>query len=96
MRLLLSLAALSFTLFAANTAQEGKRWWSHIQALANDNMEGRNTGSPGHKKAAEFVAGEFERQRPSKSEDAGFGGRIRGSSGVAAEGDVRRNVDDGA
>ena len=23
------------------------RWWSHVEALANDGMEGRNTGSPG-------------------------------------------------
>src|ERR1700682_876285 len=39
----------------------GKRWWSHIEYLADDNLEGRNTGSPGHKKAAVYVAGEFER-----------------------------------
>jgi hypothetical protein len=44
-----------------NLAQEGDRWWSHIQVLASDNMEGRNTGSPGHLRAAKFVAGEFER-----------------------------------
>jgi hypothetical protein len=53
---------LAATLFAANTAEEGKRWWSHIQVLADDKMEGRNTGSDGHKKAAQFIAGEFERQ----------------------------------
>ena len=28
-------------------ADEGAaRWWAHVQALANDGMEGRNTGSP--------------------------------------------------
>ncbi len=37
------------------------RWWSHIQVLADDNMEGRNTGSEGHRRAAQFVSGEFER-----------------------------------
>src|SRR5580704_2169675 len=37
------------------------RWWSHVQALANDGMEGRNTGSPGHKRAAEYVAGIFQK-----------------------------------
>ena len=41
-------------------AKEGDRWWSHVQVLADDNMEGRNTGSPGHLRAARFVAGEFE------------------------------------
>ncbi len=40
---------------------EGNRWWSHIKVLADDNMEGRNTGSAAHKRAAAYVAGEFER-----------------------------------
>src|SRR5438445_2975228 len=40
---------------------EGNRWWSHIQVLADDKMEGRNTGSEGHRRAAAYVAGEFER-----------------------------------
>ena len=42
-------------------AKEGDRWWSHVQVLADDNMEGRNTGSPGHLRAARFLAGEFEK-----------------------------------
>ena len=37
------------------------RWWSHVEALANDGMEGRNTGSPGHKRAAEYVAAHFKK-----------------------------------
>jgi Peptidase family M28 len=37
------------------------RWWSHVEALANDGMEGRNTGSPAHKRAAEYVAGVFKK-----------------------------------
>src|SRR5271165_1592846 len=57
---LLSLLALA--LFAATDYEtEGRRWWSHIQTLADDNMQGRNTGSEGHRKAAAYVAGEFER-----------------------------------
>ena len=38
-----------------------KRWWAHVQALANDAMEGRSTGSPAHKRAADYVAGQFQR-----------------------------------
>ena len=48
-------------LVKADLAQEGDRWWSHIRVLADDNMAGRNTGSPGHLRAAQFLAGEFER-----------------------------------
>jgi Peptidase family M28 len=42
-------------------SKEGDRWWSHIQVLADDKMEGRNTGSDGYMRAARYVAGEFER-----------------------------------
>ena len=37
----------------------GKRWWAHIQFLADDKLEGRLTGSEGHRKAAGYVAGKF-------------------------------------
>lgn len=37
-----------------------RRWWSHVQALANDSMRGRDTGSPEHRMAAEYVARNFE------------------------------------
>ncbi|MFO0960699.1 MAG: M28 family metallopeptidase [Isosphaeraceae bacterium] len=39
----------------------GRRWWSHVAVLADDAMEGRDTGSPGHRKAADYVAKEFEK-----------------------------------
>ena len=58
----LLLAAAAVWLYAATDFNaEGNRWWSHIQYLANDEMNGRNTGSPEHLKAARYVAGEFER-----------------------------------
>ena len=40
---------------------DGLRWWSHVRVLADDKLEGRDTGSAGHRKAAEYVAGEFQR-----------------------------------
>jgi hypothetical protein len=43
----------------ADEAPDGRRWWSHVAFLADDALEGRNTGSPGHRKAAEYVAREF-------------------------------------
>jgi len=42
---------------------EGEAWWEHVKVLADDNMEGRNTGSEGYRRAAAYVAGEFERLR---------------------------------
>src|SRR5713101_7649360 len=45
----------------ADTADEGKRWWSYVEMLASDQMQGRNTGSAEHRKAADYVASEFQR-----------------------------------
>lgn len=53
--------ALFLALAVSLTAQDGARWWSYVEFLANPALEGRNTGSEGHKKAAEFVAAQFER-----------------------------------
>ena len=54
--------ALALILSAATDfTAEGKRWWSHIEYLASDDLQGRNTGSEGHLKAARYIASEFER-----------------------------------
>lgn len=45
----------------ASLEEEARLWWSHVEALASDAMAGRNTGSPEHKQAAQYVAQEFER-----------------------------------
>ncbi|PYT26143.1 MAG: peptidase M28 [Acidobacteria bacterium] len=58
----LAAAVFALTLFGAGDhLSEGKRWWSHIVYLADDKLEGRNTGSEGYHQAAVYVAGEFER-----------------------------------
>jgi Peptidase family M28 len=41
-------------------ASEGKRWWSHIEFLAADALEGRNVGTPGFEKAAAYVEAQFK------------------------------------
>ena len=57
-----SLAILTVLSAAAVDYQaEGRSWWAHVQYLADDKLEGRDTGSAGHKLAAQYVAGEFER-----------------------------------
>lgn len=57
---LLILAVLPL-FFAATAGDDGRRWWAYVQYLADDKLEGRNTGSPGYRRAAEYVAGELER-----------------------------------
>jgi hypothetical protein len=48
-------------LLGASPAPDGKRWWSYVEALANDQMKGRDTGSPEHLKAAQYVAEQFRK-----------------------------------
>jgi hypothetical protein len=38
-----------------------RRWWRYTTALANDSMEGRDTGSTAYQRAAHYVATEFQR-----------------------------------
>lgn len=58
---LLLLAALASPALCAGAERvsNGERWWSHVVFLADDGLEGRDTGSAGHRKAAEYVAREF-------------------------------------
>ena len=39
---------------------DGSSWWSHVTILADDGMEGRNAGSPGHHRAAKYIADKFK------------------------------------
>src|SRR5450432_4063673 len=39
---------------------DGKSWWDHIKVLAADDMEGRDTGSRGLKKAEAYAVGQLK------------------------------------
>src|SRR5882672_7897711 len=77
MRRVLTLAVVVTIAGAAGLRGDEKtaaRWWSHVEALANDGMEGRNTGSPGHKRAADYVTAQFQKAGLAP---AGIGGYIQ-------------------
>lgn len=61
---LIALPLLSMMAAATADAQApqdaGARWWAHVQALANDGMEGRGTGTPGYDRAADYVIAQFK------------------------------------
>jgi hypothetical protein len=52
---------LSITTAAQNSSVpaaapfDGKSWWNYVKVLADDNMEGRETGSEGLRKAAAYI-----------------------------------------
>ncbi len=47
-------------LFAADFVAEGDRWWAHVEFLANDKLQGRDTGSEGYREAVKYAAGRME------------------------------------
>jgi hypothetical protein len=59
--------ALTLVVLAVSAAAEqnwdaaGKAWWSHVQFLADDKLEGRNVGSAGYDMAANYVVNQFKR-----------------------------------
>jgi Zn-dependent M28 family amino/carboxypeptidase len=64
-RVLALLLSSAFLMAAAHSAALDKNnspWWAHIKTLASDDFQGRLTGSPGYRKAADYVAGVFARE----------------------------------
>src|SRR5215472_14112077 len=42
---------------------DGQSWWNYVKVLADDKMEGRNTGSEGLKRAEAFIVDELKADR---------------------------------
>ena len=40
---------------------DGNTWWAHVKYLADDSLEGRDTGSEGLRKAEAYAVGQFEK-----------------------------------
>jgi Zn-dependent M28 family amino/carboxypeptidase len=50
-----SVTVAAFAQQAAKNDFDGKTWWDYVKVLADDNMEGRETGSAGLKRAEAYV-----------------------------------------
>ena len=58
--------ALAFSLAAQQSPQparhfDGQSWWAHVKFLADDNLEGRETGSEGLRKAESYAVDQFSK-----------------------------------
>jgi Zn-dependent M28 family amino/carboxypeptidase len=58
---LVAAAPLAVAQAPTPVGDEQTRWWTHVKTLADDTFEGRQTGSDGYRKAAAYVADQFER-----------------------------------
>jgi Peptidase family M28 len=63
---------VSCALFATEPNDATRRWWAHVTALSSDALEGRDTGSEGYRKAAAYVAAQFERNGLRPAGEHGF------------------------
>ena len=72
-KVLLSLAALSVCLAVADTSPifTGESWWNHVKYLADDKLEGRDTGSRGERMAQKYAV---EQLKQAGTEPAGAKG----------------------
>jgi len=65
--------ALCAPLFAQESpAFDGKSWWEHVKVIASDEMEGRDTGSPGLRKAQAYIVEELKKSGIQPAGSEGF------------------------
>ena len=73
---LASICALLCGVAAAQVAQnpkaEGGRWWKDVSFLADDDLQGRMTGSGGYQAAAGYVAEQFKKEGLAPAGTVGF------------------------
>jgi hypothetical protein len=55
------LLSVTIGLAAQQRRFDGKTWWHHVEVLADDNMEGRGTGSPGLQRAEAYAVDRLRR-----------------------------------
>ncbi|MBZ5721706.1 MAG: M20/M25/M40 family metallo-hydrolase [Acidobacteriia bacterium] len=51
---------------------DGKTWWDHVKVLADDNLEGRETGSAGLRKAEAYVVDQLKKSGLQPAGSDGF------------------------
>src|SRR5580658_6082217 len=73
----LTLSCLLVAIFAfpqqtAPSHFDGKTWWDHVKVLADDNMEGRETGSEGLRKAEAYIVEQLQKSGLEPAGEKGF------------------------
>src|SRR5450755_1311096 len=67
--------ALLFALHAAAQTTshfDGQTWWNHIKVLADDKLEGRDTGSRGEREAQKYAVEQLQRAGAEPAGTSGF------------------------
>ena len=91
-KLLAPLLALSLTLpIAAQTSPnfDGNSWWNHVKFLADDKLEGRDTGSRGEREAQKYVVKQLQQDGAEQMGTDGFYQPVKFVSRQIVEKDCR-------
>ena len=73
MRRIAAVLLLSTALFAQSAPKfNGQSWWNYVKVLAADNMEGRETGSAGERKAQAYVVEQLKKDGLQPAGSNGF------------------------
>ena len=95
--LVTAVLALALTTGAQQASHfDGKTWWDYVKVLADDNMEGRETGSAGLRKAQAFVVDQLKKSGLQPAGSNGFYQPIKFVSRQVVEGYVQRSGNDAA
>ncbi len=67
----IALVMLSVAQSSSSLNFDGKSWWQYVKVLASDDMEGRETGSAGLRKASAYVVEQLKKSglEPAGTED---------------------------
>jgi Zn-dependent M28 family amino/carboxypeptidase len=76
-RIVLFVSLLSVVTLGGAAQDLSQQWWAHVSFLASDDLEGRDAGSAGHRKAAEYVADRFKRDGLKPAGTSGFFQAVR-------------------
>jgi Zn-dependent M28 family amino/carboxypeptidase len=68
----LLVAVSAFSQQAAPTHFDGKTWWNFVKVLADDNMEGRETGSAGLRRAEAYIVDQLKQSGLQPAGNNGF------------------------
>jgi Zn-dependent M28 family amino/carboxypeptidase len=75
--IVLAFISACLVVYAQSAANPASGWWAHIVFLADDKLQGRDTGSDGHRKAAQYVAEHFRTAGLKAAGDKGYFQSVR-------------------
>ena len=76
-RMFILIGALTLTLTAgaqqtSTSRFDGSSWWNYVKVLADDNMEGRETGSDGLRRAEAYAVEQLKKSGLEPAGEKGF------------------------